>query len=141
MNHCAFCTNSQNNNYFLTFMKTLNYPHCVINDDVVFLSESKLSCRPAFETYLENVVVNIGDNGVMDICGDEVQYDFAFNKTKISDLNETPQENYINHYKGFKLFGFYLIKPYDYVKSGWYRLKERKSKRIIINKYKLYFSN
>ena len=118
-------------------MKTLNYPHCVICDDVVFLSENKLSCRPAFETYLENVIVNINDNGVMDICGDEVQYDIVFNKTKISDLNETPQENYINHYKGFKLFGFYLIKPYDYVKPGWYRLKERKTKRIIINKYKL----
>lgn len=118
-------------------MKTLNYPHCVICDDVVFLSESKLSCRPAFETYLENVIVNINDNGVIDICGDEVQYDIVFNKTKISDLNETPQENYINHYKGFKLFGFYLIKPYDYVNLGWYRLKERKTKRITINKYKL----
>ena len=118
-------------------MKTLNYPHCVICDDVVFLSESKLSCRPAFETYLENVIVKINDNGVIDICGDEVQYDIVFNKTKISDLNETPQENYINHYKGFKLFGFYLIKPYDYVKPGWYRLKERKTKRITINKYKL----
>lgn len=118
-------------------MKTLNYPHCVVCDDVVFLSESKLSCRPAFETYLENVTVNINDNGVIDICGDEVQYDIVFNKTKISDLNEAPQENYINHYKGFKLFGFYLIKPYDYVKPGWYRLKERKTKRIIINKYKL----
>lgn len=118
-------------------MKTLNYPHCVICDDVVFLSESNLYCRPAFETYLENVIVNINDNGVIDICGDEVQYDIVFNKTKISDLNETPQENYINHYKGFKLFGFYLIKPYDYVNPGWYRLKERKTKRITINKYKL----
>lgn len=122
-------------------MKTLNYPHCVVCDDVVFLSESKLSCRPAFETYLENVTINIDDNGVIDICGDEVQYDFTFNKTKISDLNNSPQENYINHYKGFKLFGLYLIKPYDYVKSGWYRLKERKPKRITINKYKLDFVN
>jgi hypothetical protein len=118
-------------------MRTLNYPHCVVCDDVVFLSESNLYCRPAFETYMENVTVNINDNGVIDICGDEVQYDIVFNKTKISDLNETPQENYINHYKGFKLFGFYLIKPYDYVKPGWYRLKERKTKRITINKYKL----
>ena len=118
-------------------MKTLNYPHCVICDDVIFLSESNLYCRPAFETYLENVTVNINDNGVIDICGDKVQYDIVFNKTKISDLNETPHENYINHYKGLKLFGFYLIKPYDYVKPGWYSLKERKPKRIIINKYKL----
>lgn len=122
-------------------MKTLNYPHCVVCDDVVFLSESKLSCRPAFETYLENVTVNIDDNGVaVDISGDEVLFDYAFEKTRISDLKEMPQEKYIKHYKGFKIFGFYLIKPYDYVK-GLYSLKERKPKRIIINKYKLDFVN
>ena len=121
-------------------MRTLNYPHCVVCDDVVFLSESKLSCRPAFETYLENVTVNIDDNGVMDISGDEVQFDLNFNKAKLSDMIETPQDNYIEHYKGLKIFGFYLIKPYDYVKAGWYRLKERKHKRLIINKYKLVFT-
>lgn len=122
-------------------MKTLNYPHCVVCDDVVFLSESKISCRPAYETYLENVTVNIDDNGVaVDISGDEVLFDYAFEKTRISDLKEMPQEKYIKHYKGLKIFGFYLIKPYDYVK-GLYRLKERKPKRIIINKYKLDFAN
>ena len=122
-------------------METLNYPHCVVCDDVVFLSESKLSCRPAFETYLENVTVNIDDNGIaVDISGDEVLFDYALEKTRISDLKEMPQENYIKHCKGLKIFGFYLIKPYDYVK-GCYRLKERKPKRIIINKYKLDFVN
>lgn len=122
-------------------MKTLNYPHCVVCDDVVFLSESKLSCRPAFETYMENVTVSIDDNGVaVDISGDEVLFDYAFEKTRISDLTEMPEEKYIKHCKGLKIFGFYLIKPYDYVK-GLYRLKERKPKRIIINKYKLDFVN
>ena len=117
-------------------MKTLKYPHCVINNDKVLLSEHKLSFYPAFETYLENVIININANGVIDICGDKVEYGIVFGKTEISDLDDAPQEDYINHYKGFKLFGFYLIKPYDYVK-GWYKLKERKPKRIILNKYKI----
>ena len=122
-------------------MKTFNYPHCVIRDDVVFLSESKLSCRPVFETYMENVTVNIYDNGAaIDISGDEVVFHCEFAKTMITDLEEMPQENDIKHYKGLKIFGFYLIKPYDYVK-GLYRLKERKPKRIISNKYKLDFVN
>ena len=118
-------------------METLKYPHCVINDDSVFLSEHKLSFSPLYEIYLENVIINIYDNGVIDICGDKVQCDIVFSKTKISDLDSEPEEDYINHYKGFKLFGFYLIKPYDYVKSGWYKLKERKPKRITISKYRL----
>ena len=117
-------------------METLKYKHCVINDDKVLLSDSKISFRPAFETYLENVIININDNGVIDIYGDKVQCDIVFSKTKISDLDSDPEEDYINHYKGFKLFGFYLIKPYNYVK-GWYKLKERKPKRIILNKYKI----
>lgn len=118
-------------------METLKYPHCVINNDMVLLSEHKLSFYPAFETYLENVIINIYDNGVIYIHGDRVEYGIAFGKTKISDLDDAPQEDYINHYKGFKLFGFYLIKPYDYVKSGWYKLKERKPKKIITHKYKI----
>ena len=48
-------------------MKTFNYPHCVISNDIVYVSVDKMTCRPAFDTYLENVKINIDDNGVMDI--------------------------------------------------------------------------
>ena len=120
-------------------MKTLNYPHCVITQNNVYLSVDKLSCKPAFDTYLVNVKIDIDENGLLDIYGDEVQFGLNFHKEKLTDMDAIPQDDEIIHYKGLKLFGFYLIKPYDYVPQGWYELKERKSKRIILNKYKLEF--
>ena len=54
-------------------------------------------------------------------------------------MDEIPQDDFIEHYKGFKLFGFYLIKPNDYVPYGRYKIKERKPKKIILNKYKIVF--
>lgn len=118
-------------------MKTFKYPHCVISNDIIYVSNNKISCRPASETCFENVVITIEDNGVMDICGDEVKYSFNFHDEKLSNLDEIPHNCKIKHNSGVKLFGFYLIKPYDYVSAGWYELKERKQKRIILNKYKL----
>jgi hypothetical protein len=55
--------------------------------------------------------------------------------TNILKENE-PHESSIRHNKGFSLFGFYFIKPYDYV-YGWYALKETKHKNIVMNKYKI----
>ena len=118
-------------------MKTFKYNYCAIYKDNIYLSDNLISIHT--NTFLENVEINIDDNGVMDICGEEVQFGFNFNKEKLSNLTETPQDNQIKHHNGLKLFGFYLIKPYDYVETGWYKLKERKNKRIILNKYKLEF--
>ena len=121
-------------------MREFSYPHCVISNDIVYVSIDKITCRPAFDTYLENVKINIDNNGVMDIYGDEIQFGVNFHKEKLSDMDGGEiQENYIKHYNGIKLFGVYLIKPYDYVPQGWYRYKERKQKRFILNKYKLEF--
>ena len=118
-------------------MKTFKYNYCAIDKDNIYLSDNLINMYT--NTFLENVEINIDDNGVIDICGEEVQFGFTFNKEKLSNLTETPQDDQIKHHNGFKLFGFYLIKPYDYVESGWYKLKERKNKKIILNKYKLEF--
>ena len=120
-------------------MKTFKYNYCVLTNDVIYLSEEKITCSPAFDTCLENVNVDIYDNGVVEICGDEILFGCNFDKHKLSDMDEIPQDDFIKHYKGFKLFGFYLIKPYDYVPTGWYKIKERKPKKIILNKYKIVF--
>ena len=120
-------------------MKTFKYNYCVLTNDVIYLSEEKITCRPAFDTCLENVNIDIYDNGIAELCGDEILFGFNFDKHKLSDIDEMPQDDYIKHYKGFKLFGFYLIKPYDYVPAGWYKIKERKPKKIILNKYKIVF--
>lgn len=120
-------------------MKTFKYNYCVLTNDVIYLSEEKITCRPAFDTYLENVNIDIYDNGIAEICGDEILFCFNFDKHKLSDIDEIPHNSEIKHNSGVKLFGFYLIKPYDYVPAGWYELKDRKQKKIILNKYKIVF--
>lgn len=120
-------------------MKTFNYPYCVIHDDEVYVSESPIDMHPLRGMGLLNVEINIDDNGIVDICGDEIQYGFIYNREKLSNLKDTPHESHIKHCKGLKLFGFYLIKPYDYVDAGWHRLKVTTHKRIILNKYKIVF--
>ena len=62
----------------------------------------------------------------MEIYGDEVEYGFNLHDEKLSNLDEIPHNSEIKHNSGVKLFGFYLIKPYDYVSAGWYKIKERK---------------
>lgn len=122
-------------------METLKYKYCVIkNETNVYLSNDKISVSSLFDTLLEDVKVNICDNGVLSICGDLVEYGFTLEREKLSDISvvETPHEDYIQHYKGLKIFGFYIKKPYDYVKKGWYRLRDKTPNvRIILNKYKL----
>lgn len=123
-------------------METFKYKYCVIknNTDTVYLSNDKISISPLYDTILEDVKVNICDNGALDICGDGVEYCFTFEREKLSDINvtDTPHEDYIKHYKGLKIFGCYIKKPYDYVEKGWYRLRDKTpNRRIIMSKYKL----
>lgn len=122
-------------------METLKYKYCKIKHetDTVYLSNDKISVSPFFDTLLEDVKVDICDNGVLNICGDLVEYCFVFEREKLSDISvvETPHEDYIKHYKGLKIFGYYIKKPYEYV-EGWYRLRDKTPNvRIVMSKYKL----
>lgn len=117
-------------------MKSYSYNHCSIYKDTIYVSNESIPVRPAFDTCLRNVTINIDESGVAEINGDEIQYEFSFERQKISELENEPYENSIKHNRGFRLFGFYLIKPYDYV-YGWYALKETKPKKIVMNKYKI----
>lgn len=114
----------------------LYYNHCSIYKDTVYVSDKPISVRPAFDTHLRRVAIDIDESGVAVITGDEIQYEFSFEHQKINELENEPCESSIKHNKGFSLFGFQFIKPYDYV-YGWYALKETKLKKIVMNKYKI----
>lgn len=114
----------------------LYYNYCSIYKDTVCVSNKPISVRPAFDTYLKQVAIDIKESGVAVITGEEIQYEFSFERQKLDELDNEPHESSIRHNKGFSLFGFYFIKPYDYV-YGWYALKETKHKNIVMNKYKI----
>lgn len=117
-------------------MKSYSYNYCSIYKDTVCVSNEPISIRPAFDTYMINVTIDIDNNGVAEINGNEIQYKFSFEHQKLDELENEPHENSIKHNQGFSLFGFYFVKPYDYV-HHWYRLKETKHKNIVMNKYKI----
>lgn len=111
---------------------------CVVSGDNIFLSNDWISFRPAMDDAYKDVNISIDDNGILHFRGHEFQYGISFSKTPVDELEEEPVESCIKHYKGIKLFGWYLSKPYYYV-EGWYRLKETKYKEMYKSKFNIKF--
>lgn len=59
--------------------------------------------------------------------------EFSFDKTPVNELEHTPSNRCIKHYKGIKWLG---IKPYDYVRGWWY-YKSDISANYILSSYTL----
>lgn len=113
-----------------------HFNFCVIysRNNEVYASDNHIDFRPAFESLLVDVDININDNGVMTIEGHEKEYSISLEKTNINDLDKPVESKYIKHYPGFKLFGIQLLKPYDYVK-GWFAYENTNPKTIVMNKF------
>lgn len=113
-----------------------HFKFCVIDskNNEVYASDNYIDFKPAFESLLIDVDININDNGVMTIEGHEKEYSISFEKTNINDLDNPVESKYIKHYRGFKLFGIQLRKPYDYV-QGWFAYEQKHPKTIIMNKF------
>lgn len=125
-------------------MKTIIYKHCVITSkNDIYLSNNNMTWSPLFDTYLDFVNIHIDENGILDICGDEVEYYFAYEDTLISDLDDNIKncikEKDIKHSNGIKIFGFYISKPYDYIERGWHRLNKIRKTRKILSNYTITF--
>ena len=119
-------------------MKT-HFKFCVVNNssNKVYVSDNFINnFHPAFELFLVDTDVNIGDNGVLTIEGYEKEYSISFEKTNINGLDKPVESNYVKHDKGFKLFGIQFAKPYDYV-YGWFAYEQKHFKTIIMNKFVL----
>ena len=114
-----------------------HYKYCKINrSNDIYLSNKPISVLPAHETAYHDVCIKI-DNGVLELCGEEIQYGLVLEDTPLDDLDFEVDERYIKHDKGIKLFKWYLQKPFDYIPQGWYRLKKTKFVRIVLSNYKL----
>ena len=54
-----------------------HYKYCKINSsNEVYLSNKPISILPAHETAYHDVCIKI-DNGVLELCGEEIQYGFV----------------------------------------------------------------
>ena len=89
------------------------------------------------ETAIRDVDVNIDDNGILYITGKEDVYEIALHeRIKVDELESRPEEKFIRKSKGFKLFGKWIIKPYEYV-TNWYGWYGKKDANYILKNYNI----
>jgi hypothetical protein len=89
------------------------------------------------ETAIRDVNVDIDNNGILYITGKEDIYEVALHeRIKVDELDSRPEEKFIHKYKGFKLFGRWIIKPYEYV-INWYGWYGKKNAKYILKNYNI----
>lgn len=89
------------------------------------------------ETAIRDVNVNIDDNGILYITGKEDVYEIALHeRIKVDELDSRPEEKFIHKSKGFKLFGKWIFKPYEYV-TNWYGWYGKKDANYILKNYNI----
>lgn len=89
------------------------------------------------ETAIRDVNVDIDDNGILYITGKEDVYEVALHeRIRVDELDSRPEEKFIRKYKGLKLFGKWIFKPYEYV-TNWYGWYGKKDANYILKNYNI----
>lgn len=123
-----------------------HYNYCIISKHngttlVTLFNESIVNYSFLTETVIRNVGVEIDDNGILHITGKEDVYDFALgDRIKVNKLDSRPEEKFIHKYKGLKLFGKWIFKPYEYV-TYWYGWYGKKDANYILKNYNIEILN
>lgn len=119
-----------------------HYNYCVLSEyngttNVTLFNESIVNHRFLTETRLRNVDVEIDNLGILHIIGKEDVYEISLHeRINVNDLDTRPEEKFIRKYKGFKLFGKWIIKPYEYV-TNWYGWYGKKNANYILKNYNI----
>lgn len=106
-------------------MKNLKSKYLTIDTDskIVTLYDYKPN-NVGFLTVVEDCEIQV-DNGELTITGYKWEWNFAMVRTWLSDLKESPEEQYLRFwYKSIKDFFNGIKSPY--VKKGWYKVKNGK---------------
>ena len=78
-----------------------------------------------------NVEIWIDEIGLLHVeSPNRIIPEFSFEKTLVSELEHTPSNRCIKHYKGIKCLG---IKSYDYVHGWWYYKSDKPANYILSN--------
>lgn len=119
-----------------------HFNFCVLSErngttKVTLFNESVVNHTLLTETGLRNVDVEIDSLGILHITGKEDVYEIALHeRIKVDELDSRPEEKFIRKSKGFKLFGKWIIKPYEYV-TNWYGWYGKKDANYILKNYNI----
>lgn len=119
-----------------------HFNYCILSEHngttrVTLFNESIVNHTLLTETGLRDVDVEIDSLGMLHIAGKEDVYDIALHeRINVNDLDKRPEEKFIRKSKGFKLFGKWIIKPYEYV-TNWYGWYGKKDANYILKNYNI----
>ena len=115
--------------------KHYKFDWCIIqSDNTVVCYNADKSCKVDWlrdRDALINTEIWIDEIGLLHIeSPNRILPEFSFDKTPVKDLEHTPSDRCIKHYKGIK---WLCIKPYDYVKGWWYYKSDEPANYILSN--------
>ena len=119
-----------------------HYNFCVLSGHhgiikVILFNKAQVSHSMLTEIGIRDVDVEIDDLGILHITGKEDVFECSLHeKIHVEDLDERPEEKFIQKYNGLKIFGKWIIKPYEYVK-GWYGWYGKKDANYILKNYNI----
>lgn len=119
-----------------------HYNYCVLREHkgttyVKLFNETVVYHGLLTETSLRNVNVEIDDKGMLHITGKEDVYDLAIHeRINVDTLDMRPEEKFIRKYKGIKIFGKWIFRPYEYV-TGWFGWYGKKEANYILKNYNI----
>lgn len=94
---------------------------------VTLFNETEVRHKMLTEFGIRDVDVEIDERGLLYIKGKEDVFKVSLReKIRVEDLDKRPEEKFIQKYNGFKIFGKWIFKPYEYVRGlyGWYGKKD-----------------
>lgn len=116
-----------------------NYNFCLFKhktNEVILFDQSEVTGDCITDSFIHDVTVEIDDKGILHLSGLEDEFHFARYEEDIKDLVSRPRDKDIRKFTGLKLFGHYIIKPYEYVR-GWFAYPMKNHVNYIINHYKI----
>ena len=119
-------------------MENKHYDYGIINGGTIKLfNNSIMDIHPFDDEGLEDVNVELCDNGVLKIDAKKIEYDFYFHSDGIrifeEDWRRTPHPKCIKEGKRH----FWSKNKERYVNCGWVRTTETTPVQYILNKYKV----
>lgn len=110
----------------------------IINGDTVKLFDnSTIDIHPLYDVVLEDVTIEIADNGILRINAKEIEYDLYLRsdgrRIFEKDWQRTPHRKEIKERKRH----FWSKKKERYINCGWVRTTETTPMQYILSKYKI----
>ena len=117
----------------LEINKHYKFDWCIIKSNNIVICYNADQCTNIDWLHDKDAMINaeiwIDEIGLLHIeSPNRIIPEISLEKTPVEQLEHTPSNKCIKHYKGIKWLG---IKPYDYVYGWWYYMSDKQANYIL----------